>query len=162
MAHVPTGRVVGIDVGLHAYLMDSEGQAVANPRFIHHVEQRVRRRSRWLSRKSLHHQQGKQGKKPTQNHAARQRARHNRYPPVAATAPQPTPPTSPPPPTSLSVPTPPAPATRLSSPTPRRRQSANWHKARHALAKTYVHLQRQREDFARKQANALVSSRPAT
>src|SRR5262249_57394958 len=38
------------------------------------------------------------------------------------------------------------------------RQSANGHRARQTLARTYLHLQRQREDFARKQANALVSS----
>ncbi len=78
VAHVPTGRVVGIDVGLLAYAMDSDGQAVANPRFIHHVEQQVRRRSQRLSHKSLHH---KQGRKPKQNHAARQRAKHNKYDP---------------------------------------------------------------------------------
>src|SRR5262249_18619858 len=54
-----------------------------------------------------------------------------------------------------------APVVAASPPTPRSRpphQSANWHKARQALAKTYLKLQRQREDFARKQANALVSS----
>src|SRR5262249_37520583 len=50
------------------------------------------------------------------------------------------------------VPPPPAPAT------PRRHQSANWQRARHALARTSLTLQRQREDFARKQASALVSS----
>src|SRR5262249_36854681 len=67
IAHVPTGRVVGIDMGLHVYCMDSEGKAVANPRFIHQVERQVRRRSKRLSRKSLHHQQGKQ---PKHTHAA--------------------------------------------------------------------------------------------
>ena len=41
VAHVSTGRVVGIDVGLQVYAMDSDGQAVANPRFIQHVEHRV-------------------------------------------------------------------------------------------------------------------------
>src|SRR5262249_6154804 len=73
VAHVPTGRVVGIAVGLHVSCRDSEGQAVATPRFIHQVAQRVRRRSRWLSRKRLHHQQGKHPTHPTQQHAARQR-----------------------------------------------------------------------------------------
>jgi putative transposase len=134
---VPTGRVVGIDMGLHVYCMDSDGQAIANPRFIHHVEHQVRRRSQSLSRKSLHHKQGKQ---PKQNHAACQRAKHNKYPPVASLAPRATP--------HHAVPAP---------PTPRRRQSANWQRARQALAKTYLTLQRQREDFARKQASALVS-----
>src|SRR5262245_28407225 len=58
VAHVPTGRVVSIDVGLHAYTMDAGGQAVANPRCIQPDEQQVRRRSQRLSRKSLHHKQG--------------------------------------------------------------------------------------------------------
>ncbi len=38
------------------------------------------------------------------------------------------------------------------------KQSANRKKARKALAKQHLKVQRQREDFARKQANALVSS----
>jgi putative transposase len=161
VAHVPTGRVVGIDVGLHVYLMDSEGQAVANPRFIQRVERLVRRRSQQLARKSLHH---KHGKKPKQNHAARQRAKHNNYPPAALPVPRPAPLPHP----QQPVPTPPAPASaspasaattlRASRPRPHR-QSANWHTARQALAKTYLKLQRQREDFARKQASALVLSR---
>jgi putative transposase len=32
--HAPTGSALGIDVGIAAYLTDSDGQAVANPRFI--------------------------------------------------------------------------------------------------------------------------------
>jgi putative transposase len=84
VAHVPTGHVVGIDVGLHAYVLDWEGRAVANPRFIHHVEQLARCRQRRLSRKSVHHQQGKQ---PKQNHTARRRAKHNKYPPAPAATP---------------------------------------------------------------------------
>jgi putative transposase len=40
----------------------------------------------------------------------------------------------------------------------KQKKSANRKKARQALAKGYLKVQRQREDFARKQANALVSS----
>src|SRR5262249_45143146 len=155
VVHVPTSRVVGIEMRLKVYCMDSDGQAVPNPRFIHHVGQRVRRRSWCLSRRSLHHQQGK---KPKHNHAARQWAKHNRYPPATARAPRfPQQPHHP-------VPTPPAaaappPAPVLPGPsTPRRHQSANGQKARQALAKTSLTLQRQRKDFARTQASALVSS----
>src|SRR5262249_44107808 len=50
VTHVPTSRVVGIDVVVHVSLLDCEGQAIANRRFIHHLEQRVRRRSRRLAR----------------------------------------------------------------------------------------------------------------
>ncbi len=40
----------------------------------------------------------------------------------------------------------------------KQKKSANRKKARKALAKGYLKVQRQREDFARKQANALISS----
>ncbi len=40
----------------------------------------------------------------------------------------------------------------------KQKKSANRKKARKRLAKAYLKVQRQREDFARKQANALVSS----
>jgi putative transposase len=40
----------------------------------------------------------------------------------------------------------------------KQKKSANRKKARKALAKQHLKVQRQREDFARKQANALVSS----
>jgi putative transposase len=132
--HVPTGNVIGIDVGLAAYYTDSDNTEVANPRFIHDAEQRVTRLSKRMACKSVHH---KMGKKAKHNHAARHRAAHNKYPARY--------------PAQLSI-APPQPAG--SSP----RQSANWHKARRQVGRAYLTLQRQREDFARKQANALVSS----
>jgi putative transposase len=137
--HVSTGSAVGIDMGIAAYVTDSDGQAVANPRFIRQAEARLRRYQRRLSRRSLLHQQGK---KPRTNHAARQRARHNKYPkdPAAPAIPSP------------------APSPKLPSTPSPQRQSANWGKAKQRLAKTYLTLQRQREDFARKTASALISS----
>jgi putative transposase len=88
--HVPTGRYVGIDMGLNAYTTDSEGNTVSNPRFLRKAEKRVKR----LSRK-----QGKCAKK-----------------------------------------------------------SNNRKKAQKQLGKAHLKVQRQREDFARKQANALITS----
>jgi putative transposase len=88
--HVPCGKAVGIDVGLKAFLTDSEGHTVENPRHYRTAEQKLKRLHRHLSRK----QKGSQNRK----------------------------------------------------------------KARKALARGYLKVQRQREDFARKQANALVSS----
>jgi putative transposase len=129
--HVPTGSAVGIDVGIAAYVTDSDGQAVANPRFIRLAEARLKRYQRRLSRRSVYH---KKGKKPRNNHAARQRARHNLYPTSTAPSQPPQPITSP------------------------RRQSANWGKAKQQVGRVYLHLQRQREDFARKTASALISS----
>jgi putative transposase len=132
VAHEHTGRAVGIDVGIAAYATDSDGNTVPNPKFIYQVEARLKRHQRRLSRKSIHH---KKGKKPKANHAARQRARHNKYPASGALEhpPQPAPPSA-------------------------QRQSANWDKAKQCVGRAYLHLQRQREDFARKTASALVSS----
>jgi len=103
---------------------------VANPRFIQRAEARLKRCQRRLSRRSRLH---KMGKKPRNTHAARQLARHHTYP--AVTPPQP----------PQSVP-------------PSRRQSVNWGKAKRRVGRASLTLQRQREDFARQTARALVSS----
>lgn len=88
--HIPTGKHVGIDLGLKTFLTDSEGHTVENPRHLRKAKKRLKRLHRQLSRK----QKG----------------------------------------------------------------SANRKKARKQLAKAYLKVQRQREDFARKTANALISS----
>ena len=88
--HTPTGKHVGIDVGLKAFLTDSEGHTVENPRYLRKAEKCVKRLHRRLSR--------------TQ------------------------------------------------------KKSQNRKKARQRLAKAYLKVQRQREDFARKTANTLVTS----
>jgi putative transposase len=90
VTHVPTGKQVGIDVGLKSFLTDSEGNTVENPRHYRKAEKRLKRLHRRLSRKV--------------------------------------------------------------------KKSANRKKAQKVLAKGYLKVQRQREDFARKQANALVTS----
>src|SRR6266496_2893035 len=88
--HVPTGKEVGIDVGLKAYYTDSEGRTVENPRHYRKAEKRLKRLHRQLSRKQ--------------------------------------------------------------------KKSNNRKKARKQLAKAYLKVHRQREDFARKTASTLVSS----
>ncbi|HWS84946.1 MAG TPA: transposase [Ktedonobacteraceae bacterium] len=88
--HVPTGREVGIDVGLKSYLTDSEGNTVDNPRHYRKAEKRLKRLHRRHSRKQ--------------------------------------------------------------------KTSANRKEAQKQRAKGYLKVQRQREDFACKQANALVKS----
>jgi putative transposase len=138
VSHLPTGSALGIDVGIAAYVTDSDGATVANPRFIQRAEARLKRYQRRLSRRSVSHKQGKQ---PKTNHAARQRARHNKYPAAPGAPP-------------LTPPTPAPPATPPCAP----RQSANWGKAKQRVGRAYLHLQRQREDFARKTASALISS----
>ncbi|EFH84978.1 RNA-guided endonuclease InsQ/TnpB family protein [Ktedonobacter racemifer] len=88
--HVPTGKQVGIDVGLKAFFTDSEGNTVENPRHYRKAETRLTRLQHRLSRKQ--------------------------------------------------------------------KKSKNRKKARQAVAYAHLKVQRQREDFARKQANALVTS----
>lgn len=88
--HIPTGKQVGIDMGLKAFLTDSDGNAVANPCHLRKAEKRLKRLHRRLSRKQ--------------------------------------------------------------------KQSANRKKARKVLAKAYLKVSRQREDFARKTASTLVTS----
>lgn len=88
--HVPTGKLVGIDMGLKSFLTDSDGNTVANPRHLRKAEKRLKNLHRRLSRKQ--------------------------------------------------------------------KQSQNRKKARKQLAKAYLKVQRQREDFARKTASTLISS----
>ncbi len=88
--HVPSGKEIGIDVGLKSFLTDSQGNTVDNPRYYRKAEKKLKRLGCRLSKKQ--------------------------------------------------------------------KKSANRKKARKALAKQHLKVQRQREDFARKQANALVSS----
>jgi putative transposase len=49
--HQPTDKQVGIDVGLKAFLTDSEGKIVENPRHYRKAEKRLKRLHRQLSRK---------------------------------------------------------------------------------------------------------------
>jgi putative transposase len=49
--HEPTGRQVGIDVGLKVFYTDSEGQQVENPRYLRKAEAKLKRLHRRVSRK---------------------------------------------------------------------------------------------------------------
>ena len=49
--HQPTGKQVGIDVGLKAYYTDSEGKTVENPRHYRKAEKKLKRLHRLVSRK---------------------------------------------------------------------------------------------------------------
>ncbi len=48
--HLPTGKHVGIDMGLINFCTDSEGKAVDNPRFLRKAEKQLKRLHRRLSR----------------------------------------------------------------------------------------------------------------
>jgi putative transposase len=88
--HVPSGKQLGVDVGIRAYLTDSDGNTIQNPRHYRQAENKLKRLQRRLSRKQ--------------------------------------------------------------------KKSANRKKAQKRLAKQHLKIQRQREDFARKAANAYVKS----
>jgi putative transposase len=47
----PSGKAIGLDVGLAAFLTDSNGNEVANPRFLRKSESRLKRFQRLVSRK---------------------------------------------------------------------------------------------------------------
>ena len=47
----PSGKIIGLDVGLKEFYTDSDGNTVANPRFLRRGEQRVKQAQRQLSRK---------------------------------------------------------------------------------------------------------------
>jgi len=51
IVHQPTGKQIGIDVGLKAYYTDSEGNTVDNPRHYRKAEQKLKRLQRAVSRK---------------------------------------------------------------------------------------------------------------
>ncbi|HEU5369237.1 MAG TPA: transposase [Ktedonobacterales bacterium] len=90
MEHMPTGKQVGIDVGLKSFYTDSDGVTVPNPRFLRKAEAKLKRLHRRKDRK--------------------------------------------------------------------KKGSANRKKAIKRLAKGYLNVSRQRQDFAAKAARALIIS----
>jgi putative transposase len=48
---VPTGKVIGIDVGLNHFYTDSDGETVANPRYLRKSEKALKRLQKRVSRK---------------------------------------------------------------------------------------------------------------
>ncbi len=61
--HVPTGKSVGIDMGLNAYYTDSEGQSVANPRYLRKAEKKIKQLSRTHSKCAKKSNNRKKGQK---------------------------------------------------------------------------------------------------
>ena len=51
LPHEPTGKQVGIDVGLKAFYTDSDGKTVDNPRYLRTAEKRLKRLHRRVSKK---------------------------------------------------------------------------------------------------------------
>jgi putative transposase len=68
----PTGRAIGLDMGLKYFYADSFGHTEENPRFSRKSEQRLNRLSRRLSRKYQNTNKGKKGKQMSKNPQQRQ------------------------------------------------------------------------------------------
>ncbi len=67
IVHQPTGKQVGIDVGLKAYYTDSDGNTVDNPRQYRKAERKLKRLQRQVSRK----QKKSANRKKARKHLAR-------------------------------------------------------------------------------------------
>jgi putative transposase len=63
LEHIPTGKQVGIDVGLKAYYTDSEGNTVENPRQYRKAEKQLKRLHRQVSRKQKKSKNRKKARK---------------------------------------------------------------------------------------------------
>ena len=61
--HVPTGRQVGIDVGLKAYYTDSEGNTLDNPRFLSRASKKLKRLHRRVCKKQKKSKNRKKARK---------------------------------------------------------------------------------------------------
>ena len=68
----PTGKAIGLDMGLKYFYADSFGHTEENPRFYRKSEQRLNRLGRRLSRKYQNPNQGKSGKKMVKSPLTRQ------------------------------------------------------------------------------------------
>jgi putative transposase len=68
----PTGKAIGLDMGLKYFYADSFGHTEENPRFSRQSEQRLNRLGRRLSRKYQNPNKGKSGKQMSKNPKQRQ------------------------------------------------------------------------------------------
>jgi putative transposase len=48
---IPTGKAIGIDVGLNHFYTDSDGETVVNPRYLRKSEKALKRLQKRISRK---------------------------------------------------------------------------------------------------------------
>jgi putative transposase len=78
IAHQPTDKALGIDVGVKAFYTDSEGHTVANPRYLCKAEKRLKRLQRRVSRKVKRSQNRKKAiKRLAKQHLKVQRQRQD-------------------------------------------------------------------------------------
>jgi len=63
MVHQPSGKQVGIDLGLSSFLTDSVGNTVANPHHLRKAEKKLKRLHHHFSRKQKQSQNRKKARK---------------------------------------------------------------------------------------------------
>jgi putative transposase len=145
VSHVSTGSALGIDVGIAAYVTDSDGHAVANPRFFRLAEARLKRYQRpatFVPPRRVP-QRVPQGREEAKKQSRRPPAgTTQQVPQGASSARHPI----------LFVHSPCAIQAFPTAPV------GQLGKGEATGGRAYLHLQRQREDFARKTASALSSS----
>ncbi|HEY1386990.1 MAG TPA: transposase [Ktedonobacterales bacterium] len=79
--HPPTGKQLGIDVGLAAFVTDSEGMSTPNPRYLRQAERKLKRLHRRVSRRKKGSQNRRKARKRLAKaylHVSRQREDHAR------------------------------------------------------------------------------------
>ncbi len=74
----PTGKAIGLDMGLKYFYADSFGHTEENPRFYRQSEQRLNRLGRRLSRKYQNSHKGVKGKQMSQNPKQRQSSNYHK------------------------------------------------------------------------------------
>jgi putative transposase len=74
----PTGKTIGLDVGLNHFYTDSNGQTVENPRFLRKSERALKRAQKRLSRTKKAHQAGSKNRIKARGRLGRKHLRVSR------------------------------------------------------------------------------------
>jgi putative transposase len=64
----PTGKTIGLDMGLESFYTDSNGEKIENPRFLRKAEKALKRAQRKMSRKFVRAKKGEKRKKQSKNY----------------------------------------------------------------------------------------------
>jgi putative transposase len=70
----PTGRTIGLDMGLESFYTDSNGEKIENPRFLRKAEKALKRAQRKMIRKFVRAKKGEKKKKQSNNYIKAKKA----------------------------------------------------------------------------------------
>jgi putative transposase len=71
---IPTGRTIGLDMGLESFYTDSNGEKTQNPRFLRKAEKALKRAQRKVSRKFVRTKQGEKRQQQSKNYIKAKKA----------------------------------------------------------------------------------------